>query len=96
MDLLEQYKQQRPEAFREQKQAPTADKYGRTYGGMTALVIRMSGGRIQDARGAMRVLLIAAVVTLLLSLLFFYGIPGFSSSPKAFVPTGYSPDALPR
>lgn len=52
MDLLSQYKQDHPEAFQERKPAPMTDEYGRTYTGMIALVMRLSGGRIKDARQA--------------------------------------------
>ncbi|MFY9462892.1 MAG: hypothetical protein WAP52_01765 [Candidatus Sungiibacteriota bacterium] len=60
MDLLEQYKQQNPEVFREQKPVPMTDEYGREYSGMTALMIRLSGGRIQNAKQANWALLVLA------------------------------------
>jgi len=94
MDLLEQYKQQNPEKFREKKPAPMADAYGREYSGLVAFVIRLSGGRIRDAKQASYALAIAAAVIFFVSLLFFFGVPGFSSSPKAFMPSGYS--TIPR
>ncbi len=62
MDLLSQYQQEHPEAFQGQKQAPAGDEYGRAYTGTTALVIRISGGRIRDARQVMYVLFIAGAV----------------------------------
>lgn len=61
MDLLEQYKQQNPEAFQKQKPPAMADAYGREYSGMIAFVLRLSGGRIRDARRAGYVLLVLAV-----------------------------------
>ena len=79
MDLLEQYKQQNPKAFQEKKRAPMTDEYGRVYTGMIALVMRLSGGRIRDARQASYALLAVAVVLFLAALLFFFGIPGASA-----------------
>ncbi len=79
MDLLEQYKQQNPEAFREKKPAPMADAYGREYSTLVAFVMRFSGGRIRDAKQASYVLLGIAGVIAVVSLLFFTGIPGTSA-----------------
>ncbi len=79
MDLLEQYKQQHPEKFQEQKPAPMADPYGREYSTLVALVIRLSGGRIQNAKQASYALLAVAIVFVLASLLFFTGVPGTSA-----------------
>lgn len=73
MDLLAQYKKQNPEAFREQKSVSMADAYGREYSGMTALVIRLSVGRIRDARTASIVLLSIAVGIGIVSLYLFFG-----------------------
>ena len=71
MDLLEQYKQQNTEAFREQKPRPLTDEYGNAYTGMTALVMRLSGGRIRDAKQVGYVLLaIAAGAAAVASFLF--------------------------
>lgn len=71
MDLLEQYKQQNPEAFQEKKLPILTDAYGREYSGMVAFVIRLSGGRIRDARQAGYVLLtIAAGATIATFFLF--------------------------
>ena len=72
MDLLEQYKQQNPAAFREQKQVPAADEYGRAYTGMVAFVMRLSGGRIRDARQASYVLLVVSAVIMVVSLVLFF------------------------
>ncbi len=71
MDILSQYNQQHPEASQEQKQTPMTDLYGRTYTGMTAFVIRMSGGRIRDARGASFALMGGIVVTLIITAVVF-------------------------
>ncbi len=95
MDLLSQYKQEHPESFQEKKAAPTADEYGRAYTGMIAYVVRLSGGRFKDINQASYVLAIAVVAVLMVSALVYFGIPGFSSSPRAFVPKGYG-DNLPR
>ncbi len=74
MDLLSQYKQQNPEAFQEKKPLPLTDEYGRTYSGMVAFVIRLSGGRIRDARQASYALLGVVAFIIIISLsLFFYG-----------------------
>ena len=62
MDLLSQYKKENPEAFREQKQAPATDEYGRVYTSMIALVMRLSGGRVRDARTASYALLSIAIL----------------------------------
>ena len=86
MDLLSQYKQDHPEAFREQKQAPMADEYGRAYTGMTAWVMRMSGGRIRDARGASYMLFAVAAVLLAASLIFFFAGSGSSIAPPPPTP----------
>ncbi len=72
MDLLEQYKQQRPEAFKPVVPQPATDPYGREYGAMVRLVMRMSGGRIRDARQASYVLIAVAAVFLTVSLFFFF------------------------
>lgn len=62
MDLLSQYKVQHPEAFREKpKWKPPSE-----YGFFIRLVMRLSGGRIREARQASYVLL---MVTLLIGAL---------------------------
>lgn len=94
MDLLEQYRQEHPEAFREQGPAPAADPYGRTYTGMVAFVMRLSGGRIRDINTASYALAIGAAAIFIIALLFYFGLPGFSSSPKAFMPKGW--ENIPR
>ena len=71
MDILSQYKKENPEAFQERKQAPIADEYGRAYSGMIAWVIRISGGRIRDARGASYALLGGIVVILIITAVVF-------------------------
>lgn len=74
MDLLSQYKQQNPKAFQEKKPLRLSDEYGRTYTGMVAFVMRLSGGRIRDVRQASYVLLGAAALIVLISLgVFFFG-----------------------
>ena len=73
MDLLEQYKQQRPEAFKPSVAAqPTTDPYGREYGTMVRLAMRLSGGRIRDARQASYALLAVAVMFGIATLLIFF------------------------
>jgi len=73
MDLLSQYKQQHPEAFREQKKkSPVTDEYGRVYTGMIALVMRLSGGRIRDVRRANMILFGSTFAILILSGIIFF------------------------
>ena len=70
MDILSQYKQQHPEAFQEKTPARMSDEYGREYTGMVRWVVRLSGGRIRDARTASYFLLalagVAAVIAFFL------------------------------
>lgn len=83
MDLLEQYKQQRPEAFQEQKPStPAADAYGREYGAIVRFAMRLSGGRIRNARQASVVLIAAAGIAFAVSLFLFFRTGG-SSLPSA-------------
>ena len=91
MDLLSQYKQQHPEAFQEKKPARMTDEYGREYTGMVAFVIRLSGGRIRDARTASYALAIAVAIIVLVSLMIYFmgsggNIP--SSPPTPFQSEG--------
>ncbi|MFY9462855.1 MAG: hypothetical protein WAP52_01575 [Candidatus Sungiibacteriota bacterium] len=81
MDLLEQYKQQNPEKFREQKSMPMADAYGREYSPMVALVIRLSGGRIKDAKQASYTLLIVTAVIAAISGILFLRLFGIGTGP---------------
>lgn len=78
MDLLSQYKQDHPEAPRKKPSSSLTDEYGREYSRMVALVMRLSGGRIKDARQASYVLLGIAVIIALVSLVLFFrtGTPG--------------------
>lgn len=62
-----------------------ADAYGREYSGMVALAMRLSGGRIRDARQASYVLAVTAGVILLISLLFFFGVPGSAPTQPNFI-----------
>mgnify|MGYP001577440866 CR=1 len=87
MDLLEQYKKQYPETFKQKPQWQPSDEYGF----FIRLVMRLSRGRVRDTRQAARVLLIAAAVILLLSLFFFVGVPGFGPETKPLAP-GAHPD----
>lgn len=69
MDLLSQYKQQNPEAFREQKSPSMTDMYGREYSGMVRLVMRLSGGRIQTLKRAHYVLVGMAALFVLMAVI---------------------------
>ena len=66
MGLLENYREQNPEAFMEKPkwQAP------KEYGFFIRLVMRMSGGRIRDINKAAYALAIAAAVMFVVSLFF--------------------------
>ncbi len=93
MDILSQYQHDHPEAFRGQKPRLTTDEYGREYSGMLALVMRLSGGRIKDARQASLTLLIIAVAVFLASMAFFFFARPQGVSRYAPVPvTGERPD----
>jgi len=73
MDILSQYKQQNPEAFREKpKWQPSSE-----YGFLIRLVMRLSGGRIRDAKKASMALLSIAMVVLIMSIaIFIYSFSG--------------------
>ena len=73
MDIFSQYKQQNPEAFQEKKQSQMSDEYGREYTGMAAWVIRLSGGRIRDARSASYALLVFVAFVLVVSIFLYVG-----------------------
>ena len=92
MGILEQYEKQFPEA---NKSAPRWQPSSE-YGFWVRLVMKLSGGRIQDEAKANQMLIIAAVAMLVISFFIFFGVPGFSSLPKAFAPSGYNPHMLPH
>jgi len=71
MDILSQYKQQHPEAFQEKTPARMSDEYGREYTGMVRWVVRLSGGRIRDARTASYFLLALAGVAAVIAFFLF-------------------------
>ncbi len=98
MDILSQYKQDHPEAFREKKSAPATDEYGREYRGMIAFIIRLSGGRIKDARQASYMLLFGAGLIVLIALLFyFWGSSGTIKQPASDLINRSQPQqSLPR
>lgn len=54
------------------------------------LVMKLSGGRIENARQASWVLLGVTVLVFIVSILFFLGIVGSGSNMKAFIPKGYT------
>jgi hypothetical protein len=57
MDILSQYNKERSDALGDQTWSPSAE-----YGFLIRLVMRLSGGRIQDAR-KVTVVLVAATLT---------------------------------
>ncbi len=97
MDLLEQYKQQNPEAFREQKRPQASDEYGREYSTMVRLVMRLSGGAIKDARQASVVLLIGAAIIAIIALIVFFWPSGAQNTlPKNFNNIDQSQYVVPK
>lgn len=64
MDLLSQYQQEHPEAFREQPKRQPSDEYGF----FIRLILRLSGGRVRDVKTVHKVLLIAAIIIALASM----------------------------
>ena len=68
MDILSQYKQDNPEAFREKP----AYQPSKEYGFFVRLVMRASGGKISDINQAIRLLLILVVVVVIISLWLFF------------------------
>ncbi|MBI3442239.1 MAG: hypothetical protein HY007_00495 [Candidatus Sungbacteria bacterium] len=82
MDLLGEYEKQNPQPVRA---APQRRPY-QEYGFFIRLVMRLSGGRIQNTRQASYILLAAAGIILLTAILVFLGAFGFSSSPSPLHP----------
>ena len=68
MGLLENYKEQNPEAFRKAPQWEPP----REYGFFIRLVMRLSGGRIRDVNKASYVLLTVAVIIVIVALILFF------------------------
>ena len=97
MDLLEQYKQQNPGAFQEKKPPRMMDEYGRTYTGMIAFVMWLSGGRIRDTKQASIVLLILSAIIIGGALMISF-LPSASQNdlPKNFEKIDQSQYAIPR
>ena len=88
MDILSQYKQEHPETFQEKKLPRMTDEYGREYTGMVAFVIRLSGGRIRDARTASFALaIVAGIIVLATFYLFISALRGGSSAPLPYEQT---------
>ena len=98
MDLLEQYKQQNPEKFREKKPAPMADPYGREYSTLVALVMRLSGGKIRDAKQASYALLGVVVIIAVISGILFLRLLGVGTGPdmSSAVPIAGPGNEIPR
>lgn len=96
MDLLEQYKQQNPQAFQEQKQSPPVDEYGREHGGMIRLAIRISGGRIQNTKQAHYVLLGVAVVAAATGIILFFAASFAPESAEIYSPVAEPFDSQTR
>lgn len=82
MDILSQYKQQNPEAFREKKQPVATDIYGNEYGTMARAVMRMSGGRIQTLGQANKALFFGAIIIFIVSCIFWFFNIGSASTPR--------------
>ena len=78
MDLLSQYKQDHPEAFREKP----AWEPPKEYGFFIRLVMRVSSGRIRDVNTAAKALAIVGAVVFSISIIIFiYSFSG-SGVPK--------------
>ena len=87
MDLLEQYKQQNPEAFQEKKPVQMTDAYGREYSGMVRLAVRLSGGRIKDTRQANYALLgVTTIIAVIAALLFMRQLTPSNPDTKKVIP----------
>ena len=82
MGILERYEKQFPEANKPASQWQPSSEYGF----WVRLVIKLSGGRIQDEAKANSVLVIAVVVMFVISFFMVFGVPGFSSYQKPFIP----------
>ena len=98
MDLLSQYNKDHPEALQEQKPAQMTDLYGREYSGLVAWVIRLSGGRIRDARQASYVLLTIVAVIVAISGVLFLRLLGVGTGPdtSSVIPIAGPSDISPR
>lgn len=91
MDILSQYKQDHPEAFRPGPQWEPPKEYGF----FIRLAMRLSGGRIRDINQASYALTIAVAVVLLISLLLYFGIPGTGTKTVPLLRSAH-PDIAPR
>ena len=77
MDLLGQYKEQNPEAFREKPQWEAPKEYGF----FNRLIMRLSGGKIRDIDQASRTLAIVVVVIFMVSVgVLIYSFSGSGTS----------------
>ena len=92
MDLLEQYKQQHPEAFTKKKSPQYSDQDAE-YSTLVRLAMRLSGGRIKNPHQANIALLIVACLSALLAFYLFFG-PGSSSAPPP--PAATTQEELPQ
>lgn len=81
MDILAQYEKQNPE----QKQVPQNmyNDQSEEYGAIIRLVMKVSDGRIQNERQANTVLIIAAGIMIIISLLLIFGAPWSTATDKA-------------
>ena len=85
MGLLENYQQQHPEAFRPKEREPELGEG--EYGFIVRFVIHLPGGLIRNAKQASYVLLGAAGVAIVLTLIVLFW--GSGGSRAAFSPKGY-------
>jgi len=91
MDILQQYEKDLPQVSR---QVPQWESSGE-YGGLVRLVVRFSGGRIENERQANFVLIVTAVIIFGISLLIVFNPWGNTRPP----PPGemiYAPGQPPR
>jgi hypothetical protein len=78
MDILEQYEKQNPQPVQTASQRQPAYEYGF----FIRLVMRLSGGKIENTRQASYVLLAVVGAILLAAVLVLFGALGFSSTAK--------------
>ncbi|MEK7082981.1 MAG: hypothetical protein AAB972_02320 [Patescibacteria group bacterium] len=91
MDILAQYEKENPK----QEQAPQNmyDDQSEEYGAIIRLVMKVSGGKIQGVRQANMVLIVAAGIMIITTLMLLFGLPG-SSAPTIPLLRSAHPDII--
>ena len=62
MDLLEEYKKQNPQVLEARPESVVAGS--QNYGAIGNLIVKLSGGRISDARRITKILMVIAILAL--------------------------------